>query len=114
MKHYELNLRDYWRVLRRRKGIILFSTVLLGVFSFFFANLQKPVPIYQTSVSVKVENSNVASGVYGEALGLGTGDFLETQAQVIKSYPVLELAAKKLGLLDTSVTSEQVRQNERL
>ena len=34
MAQYEVTLRDYWRILRRRKGIEIFTVFLLGFFSF--------------------------------------------------------------------------------
>ena len=41
MAQYEVTLRDYWRILRRRTGIVLFTVFLLGSFSFAIANLWK-------------------------------------------------------------------------
>ena len=35
MAQYELNLRDYWRIMRKKKSIVIFTTLMLGFFSFF-------------------------------------------------------------------------------
>ena len=55
MAQYELNLRDYLRVLRKGKLIVIFAAASLGFFSFLFATLQKPIPLYRAASSVKVE-----------------------------------------------------------
>ena len=47
MAQYEMNLRDYWLIVRRRRLIILASTVLVALFSFGFA--KQKVPVYQAT-----------------------------------------------------------------
>jgi uncharacterized protein involved in exopolysaccharide biosynthesis len=66
MPQYEMNLRDYWFIVRRRRGIILLSTVLVAIFSFWFA--QQTQPIYQTTAAVKFEPSSALSGLLVEVL----------------------------------------------
>ena len=36
-------LRDYWSILRRRKGIVLFMAALLGFSSFIVSTIWQPV-----------------------------------------------------------------------
>jgi len=108
---YDLTLRDYGRILRKRKMIVIFATILMGVFSAFFAVLQTPVPSYEASSSVKIERSSTLTGLYVETLSWSSADNLETQAIIIKSYPVIEEVAKKLGFLDSSLTSDEIRRN---
>ena len=47
MQHYELNLRDYWRIIKKKKIIVIITVVMLSSFSLFFAILNKPTPLYQ-------------------------------------------------------------------
>jgi capsular exopolysaccharide synthesis family protein len=110
-KKYELDIRDYLRILRKRKAVIIFTTLMLGIFSFFFATLQKPIPLYKASSSVKVERSSTATGLYLESISYSDWDSLEAQATIIRSYPVMEIVAKKLGLLKEDLTSDEIRQN---
>src|SRR3972149_1063579 len=84
MAQYELNLRDYLRVLRKRKLIVIFAAFSLGFFSFFFATLQKPIPLYRAESSVKVEQSTTATGMYIESLNYGETSNLDTQSAIIK------------------------------
>ena len=44
MAQYEVTLRDYWRILRRRKGVVIFTAFLLGFFSFVLAQIWQPFP----------------------------------------------------------------------
>ncbi|MBI4621081.1 MAG: polysaccharide biosynthesis tyrosine autokinase [Desulfobacterales bacterium] len=111
MAQYDLTLRDYWRILRKRKIIVIFATILMGVFSTFFAILQTPVTLYEASSSVKIERSSTLTGLYVETLSWSSTDNLETQAIIIKSYPVMEEVAKKLGFLDSNLTSDEIRRN---
>ena len=63
MAQYDLNLRDYWRVLRRRKGVVFFVTLAFGALAYLFAQIQKPEPIYQATAVVKFERSTTLVGL---------------------------------------------------
>ncbi|NLA22677.1 MAG: hypothetical protein GX870_06520, partial [Candidatus Marinimicrobia bacterium] len=112
MAHYELNLRDYWRIIKKRKIIIIVTLVLLTCFSLIFAIMNRPTPLYRATASLKIEKSTNLTGLYMYSISWGTGDDLATRAEEIKSYPMIEKAAQKLGLIDSSLTSEQIRSNK--
>ena len=114
MAEYDLNLRDYTRILRKRKFIIVFSTIMLGFFSLFFATLIKPIPLYKATASVKVESSSTMAGLYIETVTYSDADTLETQSAIITSIPVIELVAKDMGLIDKELTREEIRDNPEL
>ena len=108
MLKYDLNLREYWRIIKRRKFIIIFTVIIMGVFSFVSAILGKPVPIYKTTATVKVEKSQSMMGINSPIM---TGTNMETQIFMIRSYYVLELTAKKMGLIPEDLSSEDIRNN---
>jgi uncharacterized protein involved in exopolysaccharide biosynthesis/Mrp family chromosome partitioning ATPase len=110
---YQLNLRDYWRVIRRRKGITIIVTALFALFTFFLAQLQRPTPIYEASASVKFERSTTLAGVLTEVVSVSAGDSMATQAAIVKSFPVLERVAKALGLIPARLSPGAVRESER-
>lgn len=114
MAQYELNLRDYTRILRKRKFIVIFSTVMLGFFSLFFATLIKPIPLYKATSSVKVDTSTTMAGLYIETITYSDADTLETQSAIITSIPVVELVARDMGLIDKEIPSEEVRNDPEL
>ena len=97
MAQYEMNLRDYWLIVHRRRTIIIISTVLVALLSLGFS--RQKVPVYQATAAVKFEQSNQMSGLLVEVLSYSTADSIETQVAIIKSYPILEEVAKRLGYL---------------
>ena len=109
MAQYEMNLRDYWLIVRRRRLIIIASTVLVALFSFWFA--RQKVPVYQASAAVKFEQSTQLSGLLVEVLSYSTTDNIETQMGLIKSYPILEESAKRLGRLPETASGEALRES---
>src|SRR5918996_351616 len=109
MAQYEMNLRDYWLIVRRRRMIILASTVLVALFSFWFA--KQKVPVYQATAAVKFEQSTALSGLLVEVLSYSTADNIETQATLIKSYPILEEVARRMGRLPQASGTEALRES---
>jgi uncharacterized protein involved in exopolysaccharide biosynthesis/Mrp family chromosome partitioning ATPase len=105
---YEMNLRDYWLIVRRRRMIIIASTVLVALLSFGFA--RQKVPIYQATTAVKFEQSTQLSGLLVEVLSYSSADSIETQVTIIKSYPILEEVAKRLGYLKETPTGAAARE----
>ena len=108
---YDLNLREYWRTIRKRKGIVIFTIVMMTGFSFIFSILGRPVPIYKTSASVKVEKSETVTGLYIQSVSASSTNYMETQMAMIKSYFIMELVAKKMGSIPPEVSSDEVRNN---
>ena len=109
MAQYELNLRDYWRILRRRKGIVLAITILFTAFSYTIAFLQTPPPLYEASSAIKVERSTSITGFLMEAFTFSAGENVGTYAAYTRSWPVLEIAARRLGLIPPDASSEVAR-----
>jgi capsular exopolysaccharide synthesis family protein len=114
MVQYDLNIRDYWRILRKRKYIVISAVFLVTFLSFIFSTLQRPIPLYRSSVSVKIEENTTFTGIYLQALAFSSADTLETQTVIIKSYPVMEEVAKRLGSIDASLTSREIRADNEL
>ena len=106
---YDLNLREYWRTIRKRKGIVIFTIVMMTLFSFIFSILGRPTPIYKTSASVKVEKSETVTGLYLQSVSASSTNYMETQMAMIKSYLIMELVAKKMGLIPPELSSDEAR-----
>jgi capsular exopolysaccharide synthesis family protein len=99
MPQYELNLRDYWRIIRRRKEIVILCFVVVLSASVIFSLRQKTV--YKASTRVKVEQRRTMAGLLMEELIYwGRGDPLITQAEVITSRRIAEETAKEMGLVN--------------
>ncbi|HWU37151.1 MAG TPA: Wzz/FepE/Etk N-terminal domain-containing protein, partial [Candidatus Acidoferrum sp.] len=109
MPQYDLNLRDYWRILRKRKGAVLVVALAFGAMAFIFAEVQKPQPIYQATAVVKFERMTTLVGLLVENISVSAGDSLATQAAVVRSFSVLERAAKTLRLIPANLDSEAIK-----
>ncbi|MDO9558560.1 MAG: AAA family ATPase [Syntrophales bacterium] len=111
MTKYDLNLRDYWRVIKKRKFIVIFTLLAMVVFSFISAIVTRPVPLYKTNATINFERNTGGSGLYESSWM--TGANLETEAAVIKSYYIQELVAKRLNLIPEDASQEMVRNNSK-
>ncbi len=96
MAQYDVDLRDYWRIVRKRKAQILFTVLLVGLCSYGFAKFREPAPLYEAGSAIKIDRfSNLASILTG---GLWRqSENMETHAYIITSHPVLKTAAEMLG-----------------
>ena len=72
MAQYEMNLRDYWLIIRRRRLIIFGTTILTMAASFWLA--QQRTPQYQATAAVKFEQSTSVSGLLIEVLSYSNAD----------------------------------------
>jgi succinoglycan biosynthesis transport protein ExoP len=113
MSQYDVNLRDYWRILRRRKWVVAAVALAFGAMAYIFAEVQKPEPIYESTAVVKFERSTTLVGLLVETISASSGDSIGTQAAVVRSFPVLERAAKLLRMIPADLDSEAIKQNPR-
>jgi len=96
MAQYDVDLRDYWRIIRKRKLSILAMILLAGLFSYGFAKVREPAPLFEAFSAVKIDRfSNLASILTGGYWR--QSENMETHAYIITSYPVLKNAAEALG-----------------
>ena len=106
MAQYDVNLREYWRIIRKRKFIVLIIAVILGIFSTSFAILSAPAPIYSTECMIEIKRDRLVEGVYSKTIAYDDSDDIETQLSVIKSYAVLEKVAEHMGLIPRSSSAK--------
>lgn len=110
MTQYDLNLRDYWRIIRRRKWIVIVVPLVFSFLAFAMAFLQAPKPLYRATAAVRFERSlNVTGILLKDIISFSPVGDLETQASLIESFPVMSRAAKKLGLIPAEATAESIR-----
>jgi len=99
MEEREIHLRDYWRVLQKRRFTVLtffILTLTLTILGVYTSNLD---PAWEASTKLLIEKSDTSIS-QAEAQGFVRWDpnFLETQFQIIKSKPVAAKVVKRLGL----------------
>ena len=109
MPQFDVTLRDYWRILRKRKTIVIFATAMLGITGYVTALMPTPPLRYEASTKIQFEQSQSPQVAYIAALG--GSNALETEQTVITSYPVVTRVAHRVGILDTTQAShdEKIR-----
>jgi tyrosine-protein kinase Etk/Wzc len=105
MAQYDVDLRDYWRIIRKRKLSILLMILLAGLSSYGFAKLSEPVPLFEAFSAIKIDRfSNLASILTGGYWR--QSENMETHAYIITSYPVLKEAAEMLEWNSSGLADE--------
>jgi uncharacterized protein involved in exopolysaccharide biosynthesis len=109
MAKYDINIRDYWRIIRRRRTVVILCTILFTVFSYVFAVISTPEPLYEATSAVKVEKATDLTTLLLGTVSWTSWDNVATQAVIITSFPVFEESARQMGLIPANISSAQVR-----
>jgi uncharacterized protein involved in exopolysaccharide biosynthesis/Mrp family chromosome partitioning ATPase len=100
MPQNEPNLRDYWWIIRRRKWIVLTVPVVVGILTYVTTHLQAPPPVYRATAVARFERTfSMNALLLRDVIGVSPVGDLETNAALVKSFPVLSRAARQLGLV---------------
>ncbi|MBW2581630.1 MAG: hypothetical protein JRD00_11995, partial [Deltaproteobacteria bacterium] len=109
MAKYDINIRDYWRIIRKRRTVVILATIFFTVFSYLFAVISTPEPLYEATSAVKVEKATDLTTLLLGSVSWTSWDNVSTQAVIITSFPVIEESARQLRLIPANVSSAQVR-----
>jgi uncharacterized protein involved in exopolysaccharide biosynthesis len=94
------HLRDYWRVIYKRKHLVLACFVIV-VGTVIYAST-KQIPVYQSSCKIMLEREKYEVDVMpGQVIKMdktARRDYYEAQYEIIRSYDVAKRAARMLGL----------------
>jgi len=112
-KSYDLSIRDYLFILKKRKRIIALVLLLTLTAVIFGTYLATPSPQYKATASVRVERITDVTGFLMEFISYPLGDVLAGQMELIRSFDVMEKVAKALGLIPRDATVEEVSTNEK-
>ncbi len=108
---YELNLDEYWQIILRRRWVILGCACFLGVFGWLITWMTQPPPLYASSASVKITQSTDIAGLLLRNVSFSPVDNMSTQLALVKSYALVQMVAKRLGLIPKHLTSAEIRAN---
>ncbi len=114
MAQYELDIIDYWLILKKRRYLILFSAALVVVFTFLFSQMLQPEPVYEATARVKFDRSSTVAQQLLESLSFSSANDLSTQTEFIRSFPVMERVAQELGLVPAELPPDARRSAEYL
>ncbi len=106
MPESELNLREYWQIILRRRFIFLIVFFAVLIVAVINTNMQKP--IYRASASVQFTEQKTLGGLLTELVAVPSGDPLIAQSKIITSSPVLEKAVVELGLVGRDATPTEI------
>ncbi len=106
MAQYDLSLKDYLRVVRKRKTIIVMSFLIFtGSTMLYLSN--KP-PVYEAATTVEIEERKRIAGLLTEWIIFSPGDLMETQAKTIRGFPVIKKVALRMGLITKDAPVSEV------
>ncbi len=108
MAEYGLNLWDYWRIVYKRKWVILIIFLAAVASSHFFG--QKYEPIYRSNVTLYFYTSDTPiAEITGAGVTFwgGGSNNMETQLELITSYTVLKDVAAELGYINDDMDEER-------
>src|SRR3989338_2365482 len=105
-KTYELDLGDYWRIVKRRKVIVLGTFFIIT--AAVWIHTSRIPPTYKAAASVKVDKPRTA-GTTDPTFDVWEGtDFFEAQMEVISTSGGAHEAASALGLIKEGMTEKEV------
>jgi capsular exopolysaccharide synthesis family protein len=99
MQEKEINLRDYLRIIDKRRYVVL--TFLIVVFTLALLRTLTATPLYTAATKVLIERSDTNPLMGGYHYVSYDPEFLETQTQIIKSSAVGRKVVKLLSLDET-------------
>jgi tyrosine-protein kinase Etk/Wzc len=112
MAQYDVDLREYWRIIRKRKTYILILVALVGICSYGFAKFKEPVPLYEAVSAIKIDRStnigSILTGAYWNQ-----AENMDTHAYIIKSFPVLAKTGQLIGKIPEDLSLDDIRSNKK-
>ncbi len=101
---YEMSLQDYLRVISKRRWIIVICAFTIFVTAIVYTS--KLTPRYVAQGRVELNYQSTLASLLADAL-LYKGNELATAIQFASSMPVMERAARELGLVGPQATKSQ-------
>jgi len=99
LQEKEIHLRDYLNVIRKRK-LIVFS-IFIVIFTVVLIVTMATTPIYEASTRLLIEKAVTSPLVSDYGYVRQAPEFLQTQAEIITSYPVARKVVQQLNLEET-------------
>ena len=112
MAQYDVDLREYWRIIRKRKTYIILLVIIVGICSLGFSKFKEPVPLYEAVAAIKIDRSanigSILTGAYWNQ-----PEKMDTHVYIIKSFPVLAIAGQLMGKIPKDLSMDDIRSNKK-
>ncbi|TKJ44699.1 hypothetical protein CEE34_10855 [Candidatus Aerophobetes bacterium Ae_b3a] len=108
MNRKEPGLEDYWRLIWKRKWVVILTVVVVTASAVTFSFLQ--TPIYEASTTLYLKKAKAGPeqiDIFGGVSLLATETEINTQIEILKSRTVLEEVARRLSLISTDSTDKK-------
>ncbi len=99
MAQYELNVLDYWLIVKKRRYTIAATAALVIASTIILSQIIQPNPLYEASARVKFDRTSSVANLLLESLSTQGGNDMGTQTEVIRSFPVIEHVAVQFKLV---------------
>jgi len=111
---YEINLLDYWRVIVKRKWVVISCVGALVFFTAIFSF--KATPKYKATATLMIEEeaSKILSieDEFGYRQRFADLRFFNTQLKLLKSKSLIERVARKMDLLTHPLFAKKIKAND--
>lgn len=111
MSQYDVDLRDYWRIIKKRKMIIILMTIFVSIGSYAFSKFKEPTPLYRADAAVKIEQQTDMS-LFRSGGFWSQGESMYTHAYTMTSFPVLKSAGVALERIPSGLSDTEIQQNQ--
>ena len=103
----ELNLREYWHVIRKRRWVVITLTFIIAVSVTILTFRQTPIYQAASRILIEKESPNILS--FKEVLDLDTSnnDYYQTQYKILTSRTLARKALERLELLEKGAEPEE-------
>lgn len=94
----EVHLRDYWKVIRKRRWIILAIFLIAVVFTAIKSFTTKPVYRGTATIQINIENPQITDFKEIFAVNMWAQDYYQTQYRILESRTLARRVVQKLKL----------------
>jgi tyrosine-protein kinase Etk/Wzc len=109
MPQYDLNVRDYLRILRKHRYYLVVPPLVLVALTYFLT--PSPTVSYKASASIKISQSTTLAGLMLQVFTYSSGDNIATQTRVLTSLPLMAELAQYLGTIPKDLEFKEILNN---
>lgn len=106
MPQYDLNVRDYIRILRKRRYYFVAPPLVLAVLTYLL--MPAPTVNYKATASIKILQSTTMAGLLLQVFTYSPGDNIATQTRILTSLPVMARLAQHLGRIPKGLELKEI------
>lgn len=111
MNQYDVDLRDYWRIVKKRKAVVIFSMITMLIFSFTFAKFQenRVVDSFSSSSTIRIDRLINLKDFDVVPYQYSTSDDTATEVKTITSFTVIAEVARRVGAISDTLNDNAIK-----